>query len=198
MSWLKTDQTTTHPVKSLLENCNFVGVGGLKWSTCTYELYGNFESKTKLRKYGNQWHLYDSKGIDCRYLITVNGSNDCDDFNGHVMDILHHEDTETFYDRVPRDYNTWLNSLKPHIKNYFLDIKSHAKNAKLGYVPVIPRYWLHKFAREFAHDLDFYILAILPSEIRTKIKKIPTPSLYYHEKQCDIPPGKHDTSLLLL
>ena len=112
--------------------------------------------------------------------------------DGHVMDILHHESTDEFYERTQRDYTTWLDDLKPFIRNYFLDLPSHAPNARYGYIPIIPRYWWHRLARQFARDIDFYICALMPKEIGIPVKRIPTRSIYYYEDKAKLPLGVHD------
>ena len=71
-----------------------------------------------------------------------------------------------------------LGSLKPHIDNFYLDLKNHVNDAKLGYVPILPRYWWHKLARQFALDLDFYVCAIMPKKLNIKVKRLTTRSLY--------------------
>ncbi len=115
-----------------------------------------------------------------------------DDFNGHACDLGDHLSTTIFESRIESDMAIWFNLLAPHIRDYFLEARSYAPNARFGYVPIMPRIWWTDAARKFARELDHYVVADIPRQAGFKIKKLPTRLLYEIPDQSDIFQGCKD------
>ena len=165
-------------VRNFMSNSNHVAVGGLKYWSATNDLNGWITDDEKRSKYGNQWALHDAKRVKTHYYVWKAGSNDCDDLNAHLVDLKKNNSHADYIMKADVDSALWLEALKPHIKNFYLEILYRDRDAYICYLPIMPRFWWLSETRRFMNYMNYYVITKLGKEIGTKIKNIPCRSLY--------------------
>ena len=165
-------------IRSFMEHSYFIAVGGLKYWTAENYLNGILPNYDKWVKYGNQWTFFDDKSVKIDYWICRVGENDCDDVNAHFVDLKSSNSHDDYVLQTELESDLWLEALKPHIHNFFGEIKRRDSSPYICYLPIAPRFWWLAETRRFMARLNYYIIARLGKELNVKIKTIPCRSLY--------------------
>ena len=149
-----------------LSASEYVGVGGLKWWTLENEIHGIFTNPAKFHKYGDQWSQYRQTGHCPEAAILINGSNDVDDYNNCTLSAPPNGIYDIdFNDCATAIMEKWLSQLKPVIVSAITHVRDILPmNTKLFYLPILPRIWWHKKARDMANKLDHFVTVTLRRE----------------------------------
>ena len=123
-----------------------------------------------------------------------NGCKDADDYFNltKTIDTSNHH---TYQMRCHLAAIEWLANLKPEIRQLFSEITARRQYARIGYIPIIKRdYWNHE-TRNFANDIDFYVMSGMKREGGPRVKVLETRSLYKYPAKSDVPIGAPDDVL---
>ena len=164
--------------KWFISSSVFAGVGGLKWWLVDTELYGSFRDPRKAQKYGNQWEQFESNHTTPDAAVFINGSNDTDDFHSHDFKLRHDLSKEDYVMQSAIDMELWLAQLCPVIEKTITNISHDLSRTKLYYIPIIPRSYWNKPARDFGNKLDYYIKKTLSREHNITVNALELPSLF--------------------
>ncbi len=176
---MKFSESLPEHTRTFLSKSAFVGCGGLKFWSCKDELNGVFTSQYKLEKYGDLWHKYSVLDFKPDWVVTILGSNDCDDYWGYLMRFLAEEGKEKYQLHLENDIHIWIEALIPHIVNYFKTLQEKCKNACLAYVQILPRDWWCDSTQELTRKIEGFIGYNLRVDYGIRVKIIHPHSLLY-------------------
>ena len=177
----------------ILRDTNFVALGGAKWWTIEDNLNGEGLSAEKLAEHGDQWSKFVDDSPAVAYMIMVCGTNDADDWNAHLASLkAKHQNPLDYVRAANRDKKEWLDSLYPVIESAVNNWLSKVQNVKLCYIPIFPRPYWDRMARDFARELDNRVVNGIEKNLEKKVKYLKIRSLFENPRRTQNKHGNLD------
>ena len=112
------------------------------------------------------------------------GTNDMDDWNAHLTSLkAKHQNPLDYIKAANEDKKEWLNSLFPVIESAVDNWLSIVENAKLCYIPILPRPYWERMARDFGRELDNKVVNDIEKSLGVKVKYLKIRSLFENERR---------------